>query len=101
VVIVFHDATERRRVARKLSHEASHDALTGLVGRRGFEERIARVLAEAATGAAEHALCYMDLDRFKVVNDLRPRSGDDLLEDRPPAEQSVAPPRHAGTPRRR
>src|SRR5256884_888449 len=67
VVLVLHDVTERRRAARKLSHEATHDALTGLVGRKEFEERLARVLAEAAAGVVEHALCYLDLDRFKVV----------------------------------
>src|SRR5438105_4118408 len=80
VVLVLHDVTERRRVARKLSHEATHDALTGLVGRKEFEERLARVLAEAAAGVVEHALCYLDLDRFKVVNDTcGHEAGDDLL----------------------
>jgi diguanylate cyclase (GGDEF)-like protein/PAS domain S-box-containing protein len=80
VVLVLHDVTERRRAARKLSHEASHDALTGLVGRKEFEERLARVLAEAATGVAEHVLCYLDLDRFKLVNDTcGHEAGDDLL----------------------
>src|SRR5437660_3950072 len=80
VVLVLHDVTERRRVARKLSHEATHDALTGLVGRKEFEERLARVLAEAAAGVVEHALCYLDLDRFKVVNDpCGHEAGDDLL----------------------
>jgi diguanylate cyclase (GGDEF)-like protein/PAS domain S-box-containing protein len=80
VVLVFHDVTERRRAARKLSHEATHDALTGLVGRKEFEERLARVLAEAAAGAAEHVLCYLDLDRFKIVNDTcGHEAGDDLL----------------------
>src|SRR5207249_4712398 len=80
VVLVFHDVTERRRAARKLSHEATHDALTGLVGRKEFEERLARVLAEAAAGVAEHVLCYLDLDRFKLVNDTcGHEAGDDLL----------------------
>src|SRR5438094_798054 len=76
----FQDVTERRRAARKLSHEATHDALTGLVGRKEFEERLARVLAEAAAGVAEHVLCYLDLDRFKLVNDTcGHEAGDDLL----------------------
>src|SRR5437762_2414728 len=80
VVLVFRDVTERRRAARKLSHEATHDTLTGLVGRKEFEERLARVLAEAAAGVAEHALCYLDLDRFKLVNDsCGHEAGDDLL----------------------
>src|SRR5207247_488579 len=80
VVLVLHDVTERRRAARKLSHEATHDALTGLVARKEFEDRLARVLAEAAAGVVEHALCYLDLDRFKLVNDTcGHEAGDDLL----------------------
>jgi len=80
VVLVFHDATERRRVARRLSHQATHDALTGLVSRSEFEERLGRVLAEAAAGVGEHALCYLDLDRFKLVNDIcGHEAGDNLL----------------------
>src|SRR5258706_5891819 len=80
VVLVLHDVTERRRVTRKLHHQATHDPLTGLLGRREFEERLARLTAEAAGGVAQHALCYLDLDRFKVVNDTcGPEAGADLL----------------------
>ncbi len=80
VVLVFHDVTERRRTVRKLSHEATHDSLTGLISRQEFEVRLGRVLAEAAAGAGEHALCYLDLDRFKVVNDTcGHEAGDGLL----------------------
>jgi diguanylate cyclase (GGDEF)-like protein len=81
VVLVFHDVTERRRVVRKLSHEATHDSLTGLISRQEFELRLVRVLAEAAAGAGEHALCYLDLDRFKAVNDTcGHEAGDALLK---------------------
>ena len=80
VVLVLHDVTERRRVARKLHHQATHDPLTGLVGRREFDERLARLAAEAAGSVAQHALCYLDLDRFKIVNDTcGHEAGDDLL----------------------
>src|ERR1041384_6795926 len=80
VVLVFHDVTERRRAARKLSHEATHDALTGLVGRKEFEERLARGLAEAAVDMTEHVLGCLDLDRFKLVNDTCGHAaGDDVL----------------------
>jgi diguanylate cyclase (GGDEF)-like protein/PAS domain S-box-containing protein len=80
VVLVFHDVTEKRRVARALTHDATHDALTGLVSRKEFERRLSRVLAESADAAAEHALCYLDLDRFKPVNDIcGHEAGDDLL----------------------
>ncbi len=80
VVLVFHDVTERRRSVRKLSHDATHDSLTGLISRQEFERRLAHVLAEGAVGTAEHALCYLDLDRFKLVNDTcGHEAGDDLL----------------------
>jgi diguanylate cyclase (GGDEF)-like protein/PAS domain S-box-containing protein len=81
VVMVFHDVTEKRRVSRKLSHEATHDALTSLVNRKEFERRLTRALADTAAGAAgEHALCYLDLDRFKLVNDTcGHEAGDELL----------------------
>ncbi len=80
VVLVFHDVTERRRTVRRLSHEATHDSLTGLISRQEFERRLTRVLAEVAADATEHALCYLDLDRFKLVNDTcGHEAGDDLL----------------------
>ena len=81
VVMVFHDVTEKRRVSRKLSHEATHDALTSLVNRKEFERRLTRALADTAAGAVEeHVLCYLDLDRFKAINDsCGHEAGDDLL----------------------
>ena len=82
VVVVFHDVTEKRRAARKLSHEATHDALTGLVSRKEFERRLARVLLDVAAGSGEYALGYLDLDRFKIVNDIGGHeSGDALLHE--------------------
>lgn len=78
-VLVFHDVTERRRVTRRLSHEATHDALTGLVSRKEFERRLARALADVAAGSAEHALCYVDLDRFKLINDTCGHEAGDYL----------------------
>jgi len=81
VVLVFHDVTERRRAAHSLSHEATHDPLTGLVSRKEFERRLTRMLAEITAGTAEHALCYLDLDRFKLVNDTcGHEAGDGLLK---------------------
>lgn len=80
VVVVFHDVTEKRRANRQLSHEATHDALTGLVSRPEFERRLARALTDASTGGGEHALCYLDLDRLKLVNDTSGHeAGDSLL----------------------
>jgi diguanylate cyclase (GGDEF)-like protein/PAS domain S-box-containing protein len=83
VVLVFHDVTEKRRVSRKLSHEAAHDPLTELVNRKEFERRLMRVLLDASdSGDGEHALCYLDLDRFKIVNDTcGHEAGDELLRE--------------------
>jgi diguanylate cyclase (GGDEF)-like protein/PAS domain S-box-containing protein len=80
VVMVFHDVTERRRAARALSYDATHDALTGLATRKEFERRLARLLSGRAAGGPDHALCYLDLDRFKRVNDRGGHeAGDELL----------------------
>lgn len=78
-VLVFRDVSEARRAARHLSYQASHDALTGLVNRREFEHRLERVLA-ITTKDESHAVLYLDLDQFKVVNDTCGHAaGDELL----------------------
>ncbi len=83
VVLVFHDVTEKRRVAHQLAHTATHDALTGLVNRTEFLRRLTRVVAYAADASdagAEHALWYLDLDGFKLINDTCGHdAGDELL----------------------
>ena len=68
-VLVFHDVSEARELNRRLSYHASHDMLTGLVNRREFEARLERALKMARAREAQYALCYMDLDQFKIVND--------------------------------
>jgi len=78
--VVARDVTHARLIARQLSHQATHDALTGLVNRAEFERRLARALASAAEEHAEHALCFLDLDGFKRVNDACGHlAGDELL----------------------
>lgn len=80
VVMVFHDVTERRRTIHTLTHEASHDSLTGLINRPEFERRVGQVRAATEEGE-EHALCYLDLDGFKLVNDSAGHeAGDELLK---------------------
>jgi diguanylate cyclase (GGDEF)-like protein len=65
---------------QKIAHDAAHDALTGLVNRREFEKRLERALASAKRSGAQHALCFLDLDRFKHVNDAAGHiAGDELL----------------------
>jgi diguanylate cyclase (GGDEF)-like protein/PAS domain S-box-containing protein len=80
-VIGLHDVTEMRRMAQQLSHQASHDALTGLINRREFEVQLRTALDRAREGEGPHALCYLDLDQFKIVNDTCGHiAGDELLK---------------------
>src|SRR5690606_24021015 len=77
---IMHDISERKAYEDKLHYQASHDALTGLVNRREFEARLARAMEATTTRHAEHALLYIDLDHFKVVNDAcGHEAGDELL----------------------
>lgn len=80
VVLVFRDMSRERQYATRLAHLASHDALTGLLNRREFERRVNAVLVERRYGDAQHAVLYLDLDEFKVVNDTCGHAaGDELL----------------------
>lgn len=81
-VIVVRDVSELRGIARQMSYQASHDALTGLVNRREFERRLEESLEAAHANTARHVLCYLDLDRFKVVNDTCGHmAGDNMLRE--------------------
>jgi diguanylate cyclase (GGDEF)-like protein/PAS domain S-box-containing protein len=81
-VIVFHDVTKERRLRRALSYQASHDALTGLINRREFDNRLHAAVVNAQRGKGCYALLYIDLDQFKVVNDTcGHQAGDRLLRD--------------------
>jgi diguanylate cyclase (GGDEF)-like protein/PAS domain S-box-containing protein len=68
-VIAVRDVSDLRGLTRQMSYQASHDALTGLVNRREFERRLQDGLEAARTGGLRHVLCYLDLDRFKAIND--------------------------------
>jgi len=79
-VLVFHDVTVTLNLARELTHQAAHDALTGLPNRREFERRLQELLAQVPVPGVQHALCFLDLDQFKVVNDTCGHvAGDELL----------------------
>ncbi|HEX5306047.1 MAG TPA: EAL domain-containing protein [Dyella sp.] len=80
LLMVAADITEQRQLNERLSHQASHDALTELYNRREFERRLAEALAAVAGGAPAAALLYIDLDQFKLINDTSGHmAGDQLL----------------------
>ena len=91
--------SEARELNRRLSYHASHDMLTGLVNRREFEHRLERALKSARAQESSYALCYLDLDQFKIINDTCGHAaGDTLLSqlgDRLEVENSLAG--YAGT----
>ncbi|MGH1538302.1 MAG: EAL domain-containing protein [Gammaproteobacteria bacterium] len=68
LVLIFKDASETNRLTQKISHQASHDALTGLLNRQEFELRLEGAIASAATHDVQHVLCYLDLNQFKIIN---------------------------------
>ena len=81
-VVVFHDVSEIRGLTRKMSYQATHDPLTGLINRREFERRLDEAMDSAHADEAVHMLFYMDLDRFKAVNDSCGHlAGDNMLRE--------------------
>ncbi|MEX1993885.1 MAG: EAL domain-containing protein [Steroidobacteraceae bacterium] len=82
VAVMLHDVTEQRGLTQQMSYQASHDALTGLVNRREFERRLGDALEIARGGRQSHVMCYLDLDRFKAVNDTSGHlAGDNMLRE--------------------
>ncbi len=81
-VMVCRDVTVLRQLERHMEYHATHDPLTGLINRREFENRLANAIGLAKKNGSRHALLYLDLDQFKVVNDTCGHSaGDRLLQD--------------------
>ncbi|QCP52838.1 EAL domain-containing protein [Trinickia violacea] len=80
-VMVLHDVSAERKHAAELAYQATHDELTDLFNRREFERRLSRLLEPGAGGHAEHAVMFLDLDQFKVVNDTSGHAaGDELIK---------------------
>lgn len=80
-ILTFRDVTEVRSLSAQLSYQASHDTLTGLVNRNEFEVRLQQALLNARNEDHKYALCYMDLDQFKIINDTCGHAaGDELLK---------------------
>ncbi|MDX1756081.1 MAG: EAL domain-containing protein [Marinobacter sp.] len=79
-IVMLEDISESHRLSRELSHQATHDPLTDLLNRRAFEHRLASTLGRARNDETAHALCFVDLDGFKQVNDTSGHgAGDQLL----------------------
>ena len=81
-LVLLHDVSELRGIARQMSYQATHDALTGLVNRHEFERRLQEAVESGQRGDGQHVLCCLDLDRFKVVNDTSGHvAGDGVLRE--------------------
>jgi diguanylate cyclase (GGDEF)-like protein/PAS domain S-box-containing protein len=78
-VLVIQDVTESRKMLRQLSYSASHDALTQLGNRVSFENNLKRLLHSVHESHQKHALVFIDLDRFKAVNDTAGHAAGDAL----------------------
>lgn len=80
-VLVFRNVTKLRTLANQLSYQAAHDPLTGLINRREFETLAAQAIDSAGQEHKVHAMCFIDLDNFKIVNDTSGHpAGDELLK---------------------
>jgi len=82
VILVFHDVTKTRNMERKISYQATHDALTGLMNRSEFEARLGLAVDSARQLGETHVLCFIDLDQLKIINDTcSHEAGDTLLRN--------------------
>lgn len=80
-VMIFRDITEKRKMERTLSWQDTHDPLTGLINRNEFNRRLVHLVANTEDRQSEHALCLIDLDRFRLINDsCGNEAGDALLK---------------------
>jgi diguanylate cyclase (GGDEF)-like protein/PAS domain S-box-containing protein len=79
-VIAIRDVTQLREMSDKISYQASHDALTGLYNREAFSQSLKGMINSANKENRQHALIYLDLDQFKLINDtIGHAAGDELL----------------------
>ena len=77
--LVLRDVSTLRRMAQRIRWAAAHDALTGLLNRREFESRTDAALQSARSSGRRHAVCFIDLDQFKLVNDTSGHAAGDAL----------------------
>ena len=80
IFVVSEDITDLRRRSEQLSFQATHDSLTGLINRGEFENRLDNILVSSQSDGSQHALCILDLDQFRNVNDACGHlAGDEML----------------------
>ena len=80
IIVMLSDVTERKRTEEELAYKATHDLLTGLPNRMLFKDRFSVAMAQAQRVHKKLAVVFLDLDRFKAVNDtLGHNVGDRLL----------------------
>ena len=80
-MLVLRDVSLEQELTNQLVYQASHDSLTGLINRAEFENRVKEALELSRQNDTQNALCYIDLDQFKLVNDTCGHSaGDELLK---------------------
>jgi len=80
-VMIFRDVTEKRTMQKTLDWQVKHDPLTGLINRREFDNRLNKIISTLDKSEHEHALCFIGLDRFKLINDsCGHQAGDELLK---------------------
>lgn len=75
------DVTVERITTKKIAYQATHDMLTGLINRYEFENRLSQLITHTHQYDEKHALCFLDLDQFKIINDTCGHAaGDELLK---------------------
>lgn len=79
---VVEDVSESHRLSEQLGYQSTHDPLTGLLNRRAFERQMAETLAQTRSRGREAALCFLNLDHFRIINDTYGHgAGDQLLQE--------------------
>lgn len=81
-IMVFHDVSDRKRLMRRMDWQATHDTLTGLPNRSLLMDRLNQAMAQADRSSHLVAVCFLDIDHFKTINDTHGHDvGDHLLQE--------------------
>jgi diguanylate cyclase (GGDEF)-like protein len=81
-ILILRECIDQTNLVSELSWKTNHDALTGLMNRAFFENYLAQMITETQETSANHLLCYLNLDRFKVINETCGHlAGDKFLQD--------------------